>query len=413
MRPSRRQFLKGLVGTPVALSLSSSLPGVLWQTAVASQNHSDDGRVLVVLQLSGGNDGLNTVVPFADDVYGRSRRTLRLSKKDVLPFNEQLGFHPRMPGFRRLLDEGLLTVIQGVGYPRSKRDHDAAMRDWHTARPDQQNCPTGWLGRATDVVARNDPTEMPSALVAPIPTPFALNAARSVVPSVRRSRDWQLQLPRNGADRWFEALQSDDPDSASLRQFVVQNLIASRVTSEKVAAVARDATTNVAYPNTGLASQLKTVAELIRADLGTRIFFVELGGGGIGGFDNHANQRDNHAAVLHELSESVAAFATDLAKDELLDRVLLMTFSEFGRTVSENGRRGTDHGAAAPMFVVGPRARGGLYGDHPDLRDLEGDAPKAHTDFRRIYATMLKVWLNIDHQQVLERQFQPINDLFT
>ena len=156
---------------------------------------------------------------------------------------------------------------------------------------------------------------------------------------------------------------------------------------------------------------LRTIAQLIRADLGIRIFFTELGGGDIGGFDNHANQRDNHAAVLNQLSESVAAFVGDLARDKLLDRVLLMTFSEFGRTLVENGRRGTDHGEAAPAFLAGGRVKGGLTGPHPSMTELENGGPKHHTDFRRVYATVLDRWLGIDSEPVLGGKFQPLDVL--
>ena len=155
----------------------------------------------------------------------------------------------------------------------------------------------------------------------------------------------------------------------------------------------------------------KCAHELIRAEVGIRIFFAELGGGGIGGFDNHANQRDNHASVLAQLSDSVADFADDLARHKCLQRVCLMTFSEFGRTLSENGRRGTGHGAAAPVFLVGGRLRAGLIGKHPSLTDLDQDAPKFHTDFRRLYATVLDDWLGLDSRAVLGAKFETL-DLF-
>ncbi|MGB2820270.1 MAG: DUF1501 domain-containing protein, partial [Phycisphaerae bacterium] len=185
----------------------------------------------------------------------------------------------------------------------------------------------------------------------------------------------------------------------------------ARATSRRVRPVLDGARGTDRYPPQRLAGHLKTVAELIRADVGIRIFFTELGGGGIGGFDNHASQRDNHAALLKQLSDSVAAFADDLSRDKCLGRVALMTFSEFGRTLTENGRRGTGHGAAAPVFLVGGRVRAGLIGKHPSLTDLDQDAPKFHTDFRRLYATVLAGWLGFDSQAVLGARFEPL-DLF-
>jgi uncharacterized protein (DUF1501 family) len=176
-----------------------------------------------------------------------------------------------------------------------------------------------------------------------------------------------------------------------------------------VEAVLRDARETVKYPDFTLARELKTIAELVRADVGIRIFFTELGGGGIGGFDNHADQRDNHAALLRELSASITAFAEDLHSARLLDRVVLMTFSEFGRSLSEYGRRGTGHGAAAPIFLAGGRLKGGLVGKHPPLTDLEEDAPRFHTDYRRVYATVLERWLGFDARTALGDRYEPLD----
>jgi uncharacterized protein (DUF1501 family) len=165
------------------------------------------------------------------------------------------------------------------------------------------------------------------------------------------------------------------------------------------------------YPPFPLAQTLATVAQLIRADLGIRIYFAELGGGGIGGFDTHADQAKNHGALLRELAESTAAFVDDLHQDRLLDSVLVMTFSEFGRTLSESGRRGTNHGAAAPMFMIGGKVKGGLWGAHPSLTDIEADAPKFHTDFRRVYATVLERWLNLKSEKILPPGFAPLDGI--
>jgi len=178
--------------------------------------------------------------------------------------------------------------------------------------------------------------------------------------------------------------------------------------SQRIQAIAGKGTATSPYPPLQLAQTLRTVAQLIRADVGIRVFLTELGGAGFGGFDNHAGQRDNHAALLHQLSESVTAFVRDLHRDGLLSRVLLMTFSEFGRTVSENGRRGTGHGAAAPAFLAGGKVRGGLVGSHPSLTDLEQDAPKPHTDFRRLYATVLDHWLGFNSEAILGQRFEPL-----
>ncbi len=199
------------------------------------------------------------------------------------------------------------------------------------------------------------------------------------------------------------------PTDSPLLQFLRRADSDAHAKSERIEAALQ--TPGGDYPPFGLARDLRTVAQLIRADIGIRIFFTELGGGGIGGFDNHANQLGNHCALLNQLAESVAAFIYDLKRDKQLDRVLLMTFSEFGRTVKENGRRGTDHGAAAPVFLVGGRVKGGLVGPHPSLTDLDKGALKVHTDFRRVYATVLDRWLGFESQPVLGGRFEPLDVL--
>jgi uncharacterized protein (DUF1501 family) len=163
------------------------------------------------------------------------------------------------------------------------------------------------------------------------------------------------------------------------------------------------------YPNTPFGADLRIVAQLIEANVGLRIFSTDAGGGGdIGAFDNHAGQKDNHAALLRQLSQAVAAFVDDLNGRGLLDRVVLTTFSEFGRTIKENGRHGTDHGSAAPMLLVGGQVRPGLIGEHPSMTETENGGPKHHTDFRRVYAALLDDWLGIDSQLVLGEKFEPI-----
>ncbi|TWT80166.1 hypothetical protein CA13_15790 [Planctomycetes bacterium CA13] len=413
MSHSRRDFLKSVVGTSTLVSLSPAMPTFMQQSALAAgASEPSSDTVLVVVQLSGGNDGLNTVVPYSNDIYARSRSTLRLTASDVHPIDSDLGFHPEMPLFSRLFKDGQMMVVQGVGYPNSNRGHDEALRDWHTARPGQAACQTGWLGRAIDHAERPDEPSVPATLVAPIPMPLALGTQRAVVPSVRSAEKWTLRTDESQRKGLLEAAKQSATDSDNpLAHYVQQSSLAAHATSHQVAEVLRTTDRQDEYPSFSLAKQFKTISELIRADLGVRIFFAELGGGGIGGFDNHANQRDNHAALLRELSISVAAFVDDLNRAKLLDRVLLMSFSEFGRTLSENGRRGTGHGAAAPVFLAGGRLKGGLFGEHPDLADLKEDAPRHHTDYRQVYATALERWLGFPSEPVLGASYKAL-DLF-
>ncbi len=467
MASTRRQFVQRVLSLAGVVSFSPTVPGFLWRTAAAATLKRDpDATVLVVVQLTGGNDGLNTVVPYDDDHYARSRPTIRFTKREVWPIpGSDLGFHPQMRAFRELYDDGLLSVVQGVGYPNSSRQHGSAMRDWQTARPGQAEERTGWLGRLLDLHPLPGQALLPAALVSPIALPQAFYAKTTVVPSVRSLADWTFRtLPAETSDQRRQFLlraasELDRPSSSASRvasrrpgpqaravapaaavapfgfvqassgvarssrrepelpnpllELVRQTLSAaceiSRRVDQRLSRVQHGR--GVSYPEFGLAQRLKTIAELLRADLGTRIFFTELGGEGFGGFDNHANQRGNHGVLLHELAESFAAFLKDLRRDGLADRVLLMTFSEFGRTVRENGRRGTDHGAAAPMFLAGGKLRGGLVGEHPSLSDLDNNALRFHTDFRQVYATVLEKWLGVDSEPVLGRRFRTL-DLF-
>jgi len=415
---SRREFFKETAGATSLLAFASSVPAFLARSAAALEAGQPARKsALVVIQLSGGNDGLNTIVPYQDDVYHRSRPTLRIGADEVLKLDSNLGLHPAMPAFRKLYQEGRLCIIQGVGYPHSSRDHDAAMEDWHTGVL-QERVPsgarTGWLGRAIDTACDPGKTDLRGAFVGEIKAPFAMRTERVVVPSIKSLDEW---LPAGSL--WSDSARphgTGSPSSAapgnpsllaSLREATANARLAQRrLLAAKQTLGSRK---SAAYPPFPLAQNLATIAQLIRANLGIRIYFAELGGGGIGGFDTHANQAANHGALLQELANSTVAFVDDLHSDRLLDSVLVMTFSEFGRTLAESGRRGTNHGAAAPMFMVGGKVKAGLWGAHPSLTDLEADAPKHHTDFRRVYATVLDRWLNLKSENILPPGFAPLD----
>jgi uncharacterized protein (DUF1501 family) len=423
MSHTRRDFLKATLGASTLLSFASAAPNFLVRSVIAAApRRKERDTVLIVVQLSGGNDGLNTVVPYDDDEYARNRPTLRLPTKELHKINPAMGFHPRMGAFARLYKDGLLSIVQGVGYPNSDRSHDGAMRIWHTADPDRPNRQTGWLGRAVDSVWNPNKTDASAVFVGSIAQPFALNAENVVVPSIHSLSDLTTeQMPGNTNDqsqRKHAAKLHRTDKGNQLLAFLQHCTLNACANSQRIEAVTKTLANTAEYPSFQLAATFRTVAQLIRADVGIRIFFTEFGGGGIGGFDNHANQLGNHCALLHQLSESVAAFVHDLKRDKLLDRVLLMTFSEFGRTVKENGRRGTGHGAAAPVFLAGSKLKGGLIGPRPSLTDLDNGAPKFHTDFRRVYATVLDRWLGFKSRTVLsvrspknDRQYEPLDIL--
>lgn len=397
MSTSRRDFLKAAIGAPAVLSLGSTAPAFLQQAAAADPTPQAE-RVLVVVQLSGGNDGLNTVVPYENDEYGRNRKTLRMTKRDVIPIGSDLGLHPQMPEMKRLLDNGHLGIVQGVGYPNPQGGHPESMRIWQTARLDAEVWQTGWLGRAID--AAGTEVSVPGAFVGSFSPPLTVNAAKTVVPTIRSIEDWNLR-PKETPDRVSQ-------DASPLLQEIERRTQSAQAHAAAVEKVSRSGARRE-YPNTPFGASLRIIAQLIEANVGVRIFNTDAGGGGdIGAYDNHAGQKDNHAALLRQLSEGIGAFVDDLKRRGLFDRVAITTFSEFGRTIKENGRRGTDHGSAAPMLLVGGRVRPGLIGKHPSMTELENNGPKHHTDFRRVYATLLDNWLKIDSQTVLGEKFESI-----
>ena len=416
MTYTRRNFLKVSLGSSALLSLSPATPNFLVRSMMAAAHRRNErDTVLVVVQLSGGNDGLNTIVPYEDDEYARNRPTLRLPPNEIHKINSHLGFHPRMGAFMRLYEQGHLSIIQGVGYPNTDRSHESGMRIWHTASPDEPDCQTGWLGRTVDSIRKPNSINTPAVFVGPIVQPFGLNAKHAVVPSIASLENLTMHdMPghqKYQSQRKHMAELPRPNQNNPLMHFLQQCTQNAYTNSERIEAVMKKTANTAEYPQFELAGSLRKVAQLIRADIGIRIFFTELGGGGIGGFDNHANQLGNHCSLLHHFSESIAAFINDLKRDKQLNRVLLMTFSEFGRTIKENGRRGTGHGAAAPIFLAGGRLKGGLVGPHPSLTDLDNGALKFHTDFRSVYATVLDKWLGFDSSKVLDKKYKPLNIL--
>ncbi|MCP5524692.1 MAG: DUF1501 domain-containing protein [Verrucomicrobiales bacterium] len=405
MHQSRRHFLQTTLGASALLTFAPRIPGFLARAGEAARRRpGPDETILVVLQLSGGNDGLNSVVPFTNDAYIKARPTLHLREDEVLKLNDELGFHPRLQAFKALHDEGLLGILQGVGCDKLSRDHDGAMRTWHVADPGETPRQTGWIGRAADALIARPGTATPACFMGGIPRPFALNAAAAVVPAFRGPQDLLLRDGRAKSVRG--SAHAEAPVNPLLNQ-VRQAAAEAEAQSSRLRAILEQGEGGNGYPDFPFAQDLRGISQLIQADLGTRIFFAELGGGGIGGFDNHANQAGNHDALLEQLATGVAAFVRDLRRHDLLDRVVLMTFSEFGRTLEENGRHGTNHGAAGPVFLAGGGVAAGLLGSHPSLTDLDQGGLRHSVDFRQLYSAVLGNWLGLDAADLLGGTFEP------
>jgi uncharacterized protein (DUF1501 family) len=413
---SRRSFLRQSAAASTLISAGTlTVPGFLAQSARAADSQSSTDRVLVVIQLLGGNDGLNTVVPHKHDGYLRARRALRLPSGQIHKLTDEIGLHPGMGQAAKLVEQGRLSILQGVGYPNPDRSHFRSMEIWETARPDTIDLDTGWLGRVLDAHPAPAGADLPALNVGNRRS-LALEAESIESPALESLDQYRLRLTGSPADRQsrrdklaaLATAHSRTSSSDPLLGFVRRTTLAALDSSLRLEQVAEAAKSDSgAYPRTGLGRRLELVAHLIKAGFGTRIYYTSLDG-----FDTHANQLAAHAGLLTEWSDAVAAFHADLEKSSQADRAAVLTFSEFGRRVTENASAGTDHGAAAPVFVSGPVAHPGLVGDHPSLDTLDDGDLTFHTDFRRVYATLLESWLHLPAAPILGAGFEPLG-LFT
>jgi uncharacterized protein (DUF1501 family) len=411
----RRDFLKSTLGASTLVAMgAATVPAFLGRSALAARSAPAGGgdRALVVVQLIGGNDGLNTVVPHGLDGYARNRRALRLPAAALRPLTKEIGLHPALGQLAKLLDDRRLAVVQGVGYPNPDRSHFRSMEIWETGRLEAGALETGWLGRALDGLATKAGEDSPALHIGTRTFPLALRSKRTEVPSLATLEQYRLQLGGSDSERRAERAALDQmarfdrPGDDPLLGFLRRSTLTAYDSSQRLEQVTKAASTDAKYPDHGLARRLSLIGQIIKAGFGTKIFYTSLDG-----FDTHANQLGTHEALLTELSDSIAAFHADLAKAGHADRVALLTFSEFGRRVRENASQGTDHGAAAPLFVVGPVRQAGLVGAHPDLEALDDGDLKFHTDFRRVYASLLQSWLGIPSEPIVGAGF-PALELF-
>jgi uncharacterized protein (DUF1501 family) len=415
---SRRDFLARTLGGTSLLAVGSVVPEFLANTAFAADK-AEKGKdtILVVVELTGGNDGLNTVAPYGDDLYHKARPTLAFGKKEVLKIDDYHGLHPRMGEFKRLYDEKKLAIIQGVGYPNPDRSHFESMDIWQLADPKRAET-TGWLARSIPGMSVKD-AGVPGMFIGTDRLPVAMQGADGGVISLADRASFKLQISGNETSRkkLIEDLNSGtDPAKAELAAFVRRRQIQTYTSLHKIEQALNDSKSNDGPrgefvdgrfvqrdPNSlqSLGGKLGLIGRLVQKGLGTRIYYVQHDG-----FDTHSGQLDMHARLIGDLSSAVGNLMNSLG--EAADRVALMTYSEFGRRVRENGSRGTDHGSGSCMFVAGNKVVGGLVGKHPSLADLTDGDIKYHTDFRHVYATLLDDWLGVDSKGVLRDKYEKL-----
>jgi uncharacterized protein (DUF1501 family) len=437
---TRREFLRRTI---LGSALTWTVPAFLADTFAALQAAAagsatqvatgKDGTILVVLQMAGGNDGINTVVPYANDFYHRARPRLGLKAGDVLRINDEVALHGGLRGFKDLYDGGRLSIIQGVGYPNPNRSHFRSTEIWQTASDSEQIEKYGWLGRYFDnACAGADPavgvtigSQLPEAFFAAKPKGICFNNPQNyrfiangdaAEESYKKLNDLEMSGPgMTAADASGDMLNSGGsigmlPAGMPMTggraiDFITRTALDAQHSSDEIRGLAARVQNQVEYPNSPLAGSLKLVAKLIGGGLPTRVYYVSQGG-----YDTHTNQLATQQRLLQDLGDTVKAFVEDMTAQGNLQRVLVMTFSEFGRRVAENANGGTDHGAAAPMFVVGDRVKAGLLGNYPSLapQDLYQGDVKFNVDFRSVYAGILENWLRTPSTPILGRSFTPL-----
>ena len=412
---TRRLFLQrgcalASLAATVPCFIERSALGVLGNPLLSSNPGVPDHRILVVVQLGGGNDGLNTVIPYGDPAYFNARPQSAVQAPGgtgntvalQLDQNAGIGLHPAMTSLKELYDEGLVSVVQGVGYPNPNRSHFTSMDIWQTGRLDAKG--SGWIGRYFDATCNGTP--IPEGSVA---------VGRTAPLAMEGNIQKPISFENPALFRWLgEDLHSSmkDPYDAinragslagtpaeTQKDFLMRTALDAQVASERIlAAVAKQPL--VRYPDHALARQLRTVGAMIRDGMPTRVYYATMGG-----FDTHSAQAGRHGQLLRQVSESVAAFQRDLKEQGNAERVVTLVFSEFGRRVKQNGSGGTDHGTAAPVFVIGAGVKPGVVGRHPSLVDLDQGDLKFGVDFRSVYASLLGDWMKAPADKILRGQY--------
>jgi len=403
---SRRSFLQSSSVGAAVVTFGGLAPAALQAAAEISKS----GRILVVVELTGGNDGLNTVVPYADATYQKLRPKLAIPKNSVLRIDDELGFHPSLRGFSELLEAGKLAVVQGVGYPDPNRSHFESMDIWQTCQRTTDVRNDGWLGRMLEEHADSSGPDPSGIHLGTDKQPLSLLSRKLRVPSIRSLEQFRLQGIDNVKFREtvHELADASRDKGNELLDFVQSSTSSAINASERLTATDAQYKSAVTYPENELAQQLQTVAKLISSGLQTSVYYVRLDG-----FDTHSKQPDAHQALLRQLGDSVNAFIADIDQMSMSDRVTVMAFSEFGRRVEENASEGTDHGTAGPMFLAGSLVNAGLIGKQPSLQNLEDGDLKHHTDFRQVYAAVIEDWFQCKSETILKGSFAPVKAFVT
>lgn len=398
---SRRDFL----GHSSMIAVGLVAPG--WMASVAKADvlrqvkggKVDPDNVLVVCQLSGGNDGLNTLIPFTDPAYRTMRPTLGIPDDQILKLDSALGLHPSMSAVAELYKKGQVAFIQGVGYPNPNRSHFKSMDIWQSADPENK-LKYGWVGRAFDVRTAQSKLSPVAGIGLSVEKPLALQADQASIPCFASLADIQSMVGDPDSERMLRQIQGKDAAAGTTTRVIQQaNQSALDAMTELKNRLAKFEAKET-YGNDPFGNGFKQIAQIVAASPATRVVYFSSGG-----FDTHSRQSDAHAKLLKNFSDAVGAFMKEMEAAGKADKVLVLVFSEFGRRAYENGSGGTDHGKAAPMMLIGERVKGGVHGPKPDLQNLSDGDVTFSTDFRQVYATTLDNWMGVDSKAVLGGSF--------
>lgn len=359
-------------------------------------------HVLIVCQLTGGNDGLNTLIPYKDPAYYKARPTLGIPESEVLALESNMGLHPKMKGLQDLYKKGQVAVIQGVGYPNSNRSHFKSMDIWQSASPDGK-LKYGWVGRTFDLAAQSGKLDAIVGLGLSTEKPLALSAQQSTIPCFASLNDINTLVGDADTEKMLREIQGMEGDQGSAILTIQRANEAALDAMATLKSQLGGFTPKQTYGNDRFGQGFKQIGQLVATSPQTRVIYFSAGG-----FDTHSKQAESHSALMEGFSNGVSAFMAEMEAAGKADKVMILVFSEFGRRTYENGSQGTDHGKAGPMFLIGKKVKGGLYGSNPDFESLSQGDLVHQIDFRQVYATALDDWMDSDSKAILGGTFEKV-----
>jgi uncharacterized protein (DUF1501 family) len=393
----RKEFIQiGSLAT-ASLLLPKFLKAFEGQTMVPLGN-----KVVVILQLSGGNDGLNTVIPVRNDLYYKARPRLGIAKDKALLLTDEVGLNPALTGFKELYDDGSLGILNSVGYPNPDRSHFRSMDIWQTGSQSSEYWNNGWIGRYLD--AQCSGCDKPTQAIE-IDDILSLAMKGDNIKGIAVKDPRRLYGTAN--EKFFKEVNKNHTDQTGEQpaDYLYKTLAETLSSADYIFQQSKMHPTKADYPKTDLGNSMKTIASLIFSEINTKVYYVSLGS-----FDTHINQEAQQQRLFTEMNDAVKAFVKDLKTNNRFDDVLLFTFSEFGRRVAQNASNGTDHGTANNMFLIsGGLKQKGLINPLPDLADLDEGDLKYKVDFKNVYATVLNKWLKANDKEILAKQYEHLN----